>query len=225
LALLVLGLAPAGARAVSADPKPRVFSPNAHPYGQSYAEWAADWWTWALSQPVATNPVLDPTGANCAVGQQGKVWFLAGTFGGSATRTCTVPRGKALLIPVLNNVYCAFESDPPEQRTEGYVRGQVSFVEDAATGLSATIDGVSVRNIKERYFEESALFRVVLPAGNIFGLDEGFVVDPCADAGYYLIVKPLAPGNHTIEFGGTLGDFVVDVSYQITVSDGSGEDD
>src|SRR4051812_21267521 len=83
-------------------------APNAHPYGQSYGQWAADWWQWALAQPAATNPLLDATGARCANDQHGRVWFLAGTTGGDANRTCTVPRGTAILIPVLNNVYAAF---------------------------------------------------------------------------------------------------------------------
>jgi hypothetical protein len=218
VAVLVLGLAPASAVALRSDANPHVLPPAAHPYGQSYGEWAADWWQWALSQPVSTNPVLDETGANCAAGQSGLVWFLAGTFGGSATRSCTVPTGKALLLPVLNNAYFAFESDPPEQRTEEFVRGQVSFFKDAVTSLSATIDGVSVANIKERYFAESPLFTVVLPADNLFGLPEGFVLDPSVDVGYYLMVEPLAPGEHTIHFAGALPGFSIDVTYAITVA-------
>jgi hypothetical protein len=217
VAVLVLGLAPASAVALRADANPHVFPPAAHPYGQSYGEWGADWWQWALSQPVSTNPVLDETGANCAAGQSGPVWFLAGTFGGSATRSCAIPTGKALLLPVLNNAYFAFENDPPEQRTEEFVRGQVSFFEDAVTRLSATIDGVSVASIKERYFAESPLFTVVLPADNLFGLPEGFVLDPSVDVGYYLMVEPLAPGEHTIHFAGALPGFSVDVTYAITV--------
>ena len=50
------------------------------PHGQSYPAWAADWWTWALSQPVATNPVLDTTGEHCAVAQEDRVWFLPAHF-------------------------------------------------------------------------------------------------------------------------------------------------
>lgn len=225
LALLVLVLLPASALAGPVHGKPRVFSPNAHPYGQTYGEWAADWWTWALSQPAATNPVLDPTGANCAVGQQGKVWFLAGTFGGSATRACTVPKGKALLVPVLNNPYFAFANDPAEERTEEFVRGKVSFFKDAVTDVSATIDGVSVANVKKRYFAESPLFRVVLPADNLFGLDAGFVLDPSVDVGYYLVVKPLRGGEHTIHFAGARPGFSVDVTYRITVAGSRGADD
>src|ERR1700682_1095100 len=39
------------------------------------------WWEWVLSQPFATNPVLDLTGEQCANRQRGQVWFLAGSFG------------------------------------------------------------------------------------------------------------------------------------------------
>jgi hypothetical protein len=235
LALLVLGLSPAGALAERADPKPRVFSPNAQPYGQSYGEWAADWWQWVLTQPAATNPLTDPTGAQCANNQQGPVWFLVGTTGGSANRTCTVPTGKALLFPVVNNVYAAFAFDPSgavppdprEQRTEAFVRNAAHFT---ASGLTATIDGASVPNIEERYFEQSALFSVTLPAGNLFGLSEGFVLDPCADEGYYLMVKPLSPGRHTISLAGTLQlpgqpAFEVAASYEIIVSSSHDSDD
>src|SRR3981189_3178059 len=78
LAILTLALAPASAFADSN--KPRVFPPGAEPYGQSYGEWAVEWWHWALSQPVAANPVLDPTRAQRANGPQGQVSFLAGRF-------------------------------------------------------------------------------------------------------------------------------------------------
>ena len=88
------------------------------------------------------NPVTDTTGAACAAGQpRGPVWFLAGTFGGDpVTRTCRVPSGRALLFPVANNGYFAFLDDPPEQRTEAFVRSIARQVTDATTA-HATIDG------------------------------------------------------------------------------------
>jgi hypothetical protein len=192
-----------------------VLPPTAHPHGRSYSEWAAAWWTWALSQPVSTNPVLDPNGAFCANGQEGKVWFLAGTFGGTATRSCTISPGTALLFPVVNRVSCGV---PPDPATEEEVRNNVSIVPEQANGLNAMIDGIPISDIQGRYFEESVLFEVVLPEGNLFGLDAGTVVAPCADAGYYLMVHPLPPGEHTIEFGGSLTDFSTQVTYHITVA-------
>lgn len=215
LALLLLGAGPSVARAEHAS----VFPPRAHPFGLTFSQWSARWWQWGLSQP-GTAPLVDPTGAHCADGQSGPVWFLAGSFTSDVvTRRCTVPTGKALLFPVVNDGAFAFPTDPPSQKTEAFLRGQVDPPVRGATGLSATIDGVSVPDIKARYFEDSALFSVTVPAENIFGLPGGTVVGPSADAGYYLMVLPLPPGQHTVHFTGTLPDFglSIDVTDHITV--------
>src|SRR5438045_3460219 len=77
------------------NPNPGVHPPNSKPYGLSYGEWSARWWQWTLQIPLATNPNFDTTGAHCAEGQSGHVWFLAGWFPGahppSVTRECTIP--------------------------------------------------------------------------------------------------------------------------------------
>ena len=228
--LFVVALLVAATPASAQPHQARVFPPGAHPFGQSYSEWAADWWTWALAQPVDVNPILDPTGEDYAQGQQGRIWFLAGTgFGGPETvsRTCTVPKGAALVFPVLNQFAGWGTADPPEQRSEEFQRSQALPPMLAATYLSATVDGVAVEDVS-RYLEESFVFRVVFPADNIFGLDSscspspmpdaGCVVFPSVDAGYYLVTKRLNSGTHTIHFSGTTGDFTVDVTYTITVA-------
>jgi hypothetical protein len=43
------------------------------------------------------------------------------------------------------------------------------------------------------------------------------VYHPIAD-GVYIMVKPLAPGNHTIHCYGNIGTFVEDFTYHITVT-------
>jgi hypothetical protein len=72
----------------------------------TYGEWNARWWQWFFSVPASKNPGLATNGAvNCSVGQSGDVWFLAGYFlgSGSFTRSCTIPAGKALFIPLINS--------------------------------------------------------------------------------------------------------------------------
>jgi hypothetical protein len=65
----------------------------------------AQWWQYINSIPPAVNPLLDTSGAYCTVGQRAPMWFLTGTFfGGTAIRTCTVPAGEALFLPVINYV-------------------------------------------------------------------------------------------------------------------------
>src|SRR2546426_11911178 len=96
LASIVFGLVGMGPLAFAENPNPGVLPPHSHSYGKTYAEWSEVWWQWALSFPAATNPIADLTGADCALGQTGPdafpverpVWFLAGTFGSPATRTC-----------------------------------------------------------------------------------------------------------------------------------------
>ncbi len=213
-ALVAVFAHPAGAAA----PRRVVLPPQAHPNGRTYSQWAALWWTWALTQPVDSNPLLDETGEDCAVGQTGRVWFLAGTLTSDrVTRECTVPAGTKLFFPVVNYFYCALAEDPPEQQTEEYVRSQVAFFREAAGDLEASVDGRPVRDL-QRYFEESVLFDVVLPANNLFELPAGTLASPCADAGFYLMLAPLRPGTHTIHFAGSVeDDFTLDVTYEITV--------
>ena len=211
VAALALGsVCPPGA--VAQNARAPVLPPTEHPYGQSYSAWAADWWQWALSQPASTNPLTDPSGAQCANEQSGKVWFLAGTITGeTVTRACTVPAGTALLFPVVNAFTCV---DPGgEDPGEAALREMVAYV-GSATGLTATIDGATVPNVRA-YYEESSIFSVTLPDDNIFGAPGG-VYGPCVDAGYYLVVPPLPPGQHTIHFTGSVIGFTVDVTYHIT---------
>jgi hypothetical protein len=219
LAAVTLGAATASAQALTPGDL-TAYPPHTLPYGQSYSQYAADWWQWVLAQPASTNPATDTTGGNCAVGQSNPfVWFLAGDFGGTVTRSCTVPFGKALLIPVVNTVYGAFLTDPADQRTVQYVRSQVTPVAQAATGLKASFDSLALDDVSS-YFEQSSIFSSTLPAGNIFGAPAGTVLSPSADAGYYLVFYPPLPGVHTIEVAGTIGGSPVDVTYHLNVKVG-----
>jgi hypothetical protein len=217
-ALTVLAALLIGSAAAAAERAVPVFSPQVKPYGRSYEQWAAAWWIWALAQPASSSPITDPTGAQCARGQGGPVWFLAGAFGGAVTRECQVPAGKALLFPVVNSPWIGF-NDPPEHQTEEYIREQAS-ASHFATNLHASVDGVAVADVS-RYLEDSVIFEAPVPADNFFGLPGGFVTGPNVDSGYYLVVRPLPPGPHTIRFGGNLPpDFALDVAYKLEIIPG-----
>jgi hypothetical protein len=84
---------------------PVVHPRSSNPYGASYETWTARWWQWAYSLPVAGHPLFDESGADCAAGQSGPVWYLGGVFNvsGSAVRDlCVVPQGKSILFPIIN---------------------------------------------------------------------------------------------------------------------------
>jgi hypothetical protein len=192
MSLALLASAAASAAPTFAPPPP------ATPHTKSYPNWGALWSQWGYGTPASVNPVLDTTGSNCAVGQPVPgTFFLAGTFTGSSVmRTCTVPVGDALLIPILNAAAFAQQTDPPEQKTEAFLRSEIACVDTTPTTLSLTVDGVALAN-PASYLEHSVLFPVNLPADNVFGVPAQ-LLNPSVDAGYYAFVEPLSPGSHNI---------------------------
>src|SRR5687768_9033242 len=84
-----------------------VYTIDSRPFNVTYNDWTAKWWQWALSIPSSVNPAGDTTGQYCDQKQDGPVWFLAGTFGGPAERTCTIPEGKAIFFSPIN-AECSF---------------------------------------------------------------------------------------------------------------------
>ena len=105
------------------DLNSRIAPIKSEPAGQSYGRWAAEWWQWALGVPAVVNPLTDTTGDNCAQRQVDKVWFLAGSVTTDPiVRTCEVPARKSLFFPLINTMYGAFLNDPPETRTDQFVR-------------------------------------------------------------------------------------------------------
>src|SRR4051812_18389501 len=87
-------------------------------HGRSYGEWSAAWWQWAFSMPAGHNPLTDT--ADCSTSQSDHVWFLGGSFApveqggefvGIATRSCTVPTGTFLFVPVINAEASTLEGD------------------------------------------------------------------------------------------------------------------
>lgn len=202
-----------------------VFPITAHPYGKSYAEWSTLWWQHVLNFDCANNPLSDMTGANTGVDQSGPVFYLFGTPGGTATRTATIPANKAVLFPLVNCYWQSPCSTPlgdepaPGQTLEEFLTAVCAFFMDGAGNLSATLDGVELTNLSS-YRATSDLFtytgNIDLAScfdGCINGLPQPAVAD-----GYWLMLKPLSPGTHTLHFTGGMPDFgfFVDVTYTLT---------
>lgn len=203
----------------SADP-PAVM-PQTAPFGQPLSQWTAQWWELMLSLPFAVNPLADETGASCMIGQRGDVWFLAGNFGGTAapsTRTCSVPDGKALFFPVLNVVDVNTTT-----QTAAELRAETAPCLDAATQLTVVLDGQAVSRLYDKYRVRSVVFELALPDGNLFGIPAG-VYSPAIDDGFYVMLRPLSVGAHTLHVVGVSAGcplipfaFSTDVTYHLDV--------
>jgi len=179
------------------------FPTNLKPFGKTYGEWTSKWWQWALSIPTEKNPLKDNTGLNCAVAQNGPVWFLAGTFGGSADRTCNVPPGKAIMFPVYN-AECSY-AEYPQSKTESELRNCAKDQADKVTSLDASIDGIRIDNLKQKYRVQSQLFDLMFPNNNVYGVSAG--PSKAVSDGYWVILQPLSLGKHEVRFSGSAVDF------------------
>ena len=197
-----------------------VYSIESSPYGVPYSNWTGEWWQWWLSNTEADNPAADPTGANCAKNQNGSVWMLAGTVGGSAEQTCTIPVDKAILFPIIGSE-CSMQNIltlDPIQKLEVCARAD----NNAIAHLEATVDGTSLQQL-EKYRVLSPIFNMVIQDDNPLGAPSG--PTKMVSDGYYVFLEPLPAGNHDLHFVGTTLDnpttgtasFGVDVKYHLTV--------
>jgi hypothetical protein len=208
-----------------------VLPPDAKPHGKSYGEWGFAWWQWALSIPYATNPILDLTGANAGINQSGPVYFLAGTSGGPpVTRMVTIPVGKKIFFPIINVLIdypCppAFGFEPPPgQPLEAFLTDVAAQAVDYPGILAVEVDGVPLQNL--------AQYRATSPMMEFTGdVSLQATFDPCITGtpqpgvsdGFWVMLKPLSPGLHTIHIHGSFvppslfAGFEVDTTYVITV--------
>lgn len=177
--------------------------------GLSQAEWSRAWWQWAGSFRRDESPIADRTGALCDRRQASNVWFLAGTYGTQRTiRTCTVPRGKYIFFPLINYVVMPSVGRPVS--CEG-VRSRAAAITDNPATLVLEIDGTRVDGLARHRQETRECFdmgKLADPPAQVF---------PSAANGYYVMLRPLSPGTHVLNFGGMLTSMIQAVTYTLNV--------
>lgn len=218
-----------GSAARSHAAQPNIAPIHSHPYGQTYSEWATDWWQVALETPASVNPITDNSGEHCEEGNMGNVWFLFGSLEpATIERSCEIPVGTALFFPVVSVFQGAFLNDPPEQRTEEFIRARVDCVEQAASTLQFEFNGTPVPGVDQFFKKSGAFYDVQLPEDNIFGATEEqipeLLLSPSADAGFYLLLRPLPPGDYDLHWEASTDECFVpveqNVTYHLTIKPG-----
>lgn len=177
---------------VAADSiNPGVYSTDSSPHVIPYGKWLAKWWNWTSSIPAAQHPRDDYTPDKCAVNQEGPVWFLADQLGGREERTCTIPSGRSIFIPLLVGE-CDYSI--PELNSDDDLRRCATEGNEYGV-IEATVDGVKLKNL-DQYRTQSGFFNITIVEGNIYesppGTFKGF-----AD-GFFVFLEPLPPGKHDI---------------------------
>jgi hypothetical protein len=207
------------------DPGGKVLQPHSEVKGRTLGEWSAVWWKWAYGIPTNDNPVYNDTnGAKAKFGDVVPVFFLAGAFSGTVRRTATVPAEEFVFFPVLNFVNDNVGN--PTRFTIDDLSSQLAGAIATITELHASVDGVTVPNLST-HREVSPVFSYTLQlTGNVqqtvfgnTGPDAVGTVFPAVADGIYLMLKPLSPGHHSINFGGTSAFGSLDVTYDLTVTE------
>jgi hypothetical protein len=192
LALFILPLTPVS---LADNINPQLYSVDSKPFGLTLSDWSVKWWQWLHSIPASNNPASDKTGKDCAVGQPTKdVWFLVQTTSGPGERTCVIPAGRAILLPVAINECSTAEA--PSLTTESALRA-CAISGNEVNSIVAIVDGVELKNL-EKYRVQSPLFTLTFPENNNNGVPAG-PTQSVSDA-YMTFLKPLTPGTHTLHF-------------------------
>jgi hypothetical protein len=216
--LLSVGLSPvAGLNTVNISP------PGGKPYSLTYEDHVKNFWKWIISLPIPKSPWQDDTGRNCDNGQSATnspIFYLSGNGGGTSARTCKVPAGKALFIPV--SPMEASDKESPGASVEQLSK-TAKKDQDSITSLYLKIDD-KVYNLQDlgKYRTHTGAFDVTFPDNAIFGASKGNSKS-VAD-GYYVITEPLPKGTHTIQYKSSLvcagtdcvePNFAQDIKYTI----------
>lgn len=231
------------ARAGSANHE--VVPPHARFEGKTYSEWVVSFWQWVNSidnGPFFPNPLINCS-APISAGQSGNVWYWTtpspyfhALSVPNTPQTCdqsanVIPAGTSILLASLDT----FSSTllPPGSYTPTKAAGERVIAErfaDRIEDLFVTIDNVPVSDVKA-YRVTTHRFTFTAAYRWVFGIPEQTYGTGTAVAdGYYLMLRPLPTGSHTIHYGGRFhyltGDFgtgtpppdyVVDVTLLITV--------
>jgi PEP-CTERM motif len=203
-----------------------LIAPDVSVAGQSQAQWSVQWWQWAASFQNGTNPVQDTTGALSYLGNQGPVFFLAGTFGSDpVVRAVTVEADQSLFFPLANVVSVA----PFNGSTEAELRQDASDTLGVISNLSISLNGTPVSLppgtsslLDFRQLSPPGLFDLNLPVNNVFGAPDGDY--PAVSDGYWATLGPLAPGTYQLHFTSqsdgtgiyTGNELIQDITYNIT---------
>ena len=207
---LILGIT------ISLPVQAAVLSPDATFAGKTLYEWSAQWWKTFLEAPFDNNPLLapDPTGSSLTAINvpSSPVFFLTGIIGGGAVnRSVRVSEKQAVFFPLTNFASVQVE---PDETAESLCSGSSQDNVDVSS-LFAIIDGQSIGDLGSQRQNcqdqpDSGGFLVDAPPDSLLaGLAADLVQQKqnlAVSDGFYLMVEPLTPGQHTITFGGEIPD-------------------
>lgn len=187
------------------------YSKNETPYGKSYDSWIADFWNWDAS--ILNDPSNEVykfkglTDNGCLIKRVNSTVMLMDTaLGFSITQKCTISHNDGILIPIWSGecdksmeeitnykdlLDCARAAD------KGKVTGIVTVDNIPVARLDAT--DLNARNITNVMEMTSQSFNITYPLDGHLDPSKNITTEAAAH-GWFVFLKPLAPGDHTIYY-------------------------
>ena len=207
----ILQLAPAQTMPINAS---KLFPSESAPYGIPYSEWLGKWWQYWVGIPNSEHPVPNYEPSECLINQGGPVWYLPDVvlLGDSESATqkfsCTVPPGKAIIVPVSTgscwlgltdyaDIHDKLSADPA---TDSELKKCAVEPQNQVTINSARVDGIDVKDQLKRV--TTPFYNLTIssePAVDLFENIGSGTSRAIAD-GYFIFVPPLPTGKHIIDF-------------------------
>lgn len=206
------------------------FEVGSSPYNVTYKDWAARWWQWYVSVPKTHSPnnldypnhIINQT---CSVFQNASspVFFLFTPYVEEkvADRTCIIPQDKAILIPIVSAEMDTGDPTLTENSTKGLIDTATSGNNNAV--ISVKLDDSTLNfNQEQKYRILTDPFNITLPKHNLWEEKEKPGTYTGVAEGYYLFLKPLPAGNHTLYYEAGTGEpnpnqYAQSVTYHLII--------
>lgn len=188
---------------------PYIFSVDSSPYSTSFKEWTQKWWQWYVSVPKLNNPNFEeaedvkyvPKPCSYLQDPASPVFFVPYVIrekGAFATMTCDVPRNKAIMVGIDNGIM-DFGDPTVQPKTVDMLTKIVTQSNIFPNKFDITLDGKPLALTNEqKYRVQSEPVNTTLPQNNIWDERPGTYLS-VAD-GWYLMLKPLPPGDHILHY-------------------------
>jgi len=186
-----------------------LFTKDESPFGIPYDAWVEKYWNWTASIPIdpETNTFAGIKETGCLIHKEGSVVMLVDpAVGGRINQICQIPAGSGILIDIWSGECDAampeLEGMPFEKISEcargfdlGKVRGLVK-VDDVPIAKLDVLDYSTniMENVTEVYTKQ---FNIYLP-NNTHIPTVKYGTFPAAVHGWFVFLKPLPPGEHTV---------------------------
>ena len=214
------------------------FSKTDSPYGRPYYDWVANWWNWTLSIPTdeETDRFSGLSDNGCLIHDEGSVVMLVDTAaGGYITQKCEIPSNKAIFLTIWTGVCNTQDTDIKNATSKGLsecarkqdlgrIYGEVK-IDNIPVGKVDVTDYTTnlIENITEIYTNQ---FNLTLPEDS-HGVVPKVGTFPAVAHGWFVFLKPLPPGEHTIfyknsveesdQLSGAENTNAAEITYHVTV--------